>query len=228
MKVNANDTNAIQRLTLDVLDVVDRSRQDSLRDKDKSRFDLVGGTENANGVTADDAGDTDIGPNNLINKPNITSAIYDGTNLTVSGNFQGSAAGGTYLIEFFANGGTAIDPSGFGEGAKFIEPVIEYPHNPNNLPKAQFPDHGNGLSVTGGYVYRGAKYPSLRGVYIYADYNLGTIWGLRYENEKLTADDVLVPGAARRTIPSFGEDSDGELYVLSFDGTIYEFTEPGK
>jgi hypothetical protein len=55
-----------------------------------------------------------------------------------------------------------------------------------------------------------------------------TIWGLRYENGKLTADDVLVPGAPRRTIPSFGEDSDGELYVLSFDGTIYEFTEAEK
>jgi hypothetical protein len=31
-----------------------------------------------------------------------------------------------------------------------------------------------------------------------------------------------------RNIPSFGEDSNGELYVVSFDGTIYEFTEAGK
>jgi hypothetical protein len=51
---------------------------------------------------------------------------------------------------------------------------------------------------------------------------------LRYENGKLTADDVLVPGLPSRNIPSFGEDSNGELYVVSFDGTIYEFTEPGK
>lgn len=83
-------------------------------------IDLVGGTENANGVTADDAGDTDTGPNNLINKPNITSAELSGNQLTISGSFLGSAAGGNYRVEFFASGGEAISPSGFGEGAKFI------------------------------------------------------------------------------------------------------------
>ena len=93
---------------------------------------------------------------------------------------------------------------------------------------AKFPDHSPGISITGGYVYRGKKFPALRGVYVYADYQMGTVWGLRYENGKLTADDSLVPGNQRRNIPSFGEDSNGELYVLSFDGTIYEFTEAGK
>ncbi|HWC60348.1 MAG TPA: hypothetical protein VHC44_11700 [Verrucomicrobiae bacterium] len=57
---------------------------------------------------------------------------------------------------------------------------------------------------------------------------MGTIWGLRYENGKLTADDVLVPGNIRRNIPSFAEDSSGELYVVSFDGTIYDLVEAGK
>jgi hypothetical protein len=38
----------------------------------------------------------------------------------------------------------------------------------------------------------------------------------------------VVPGSPKRTITSFGEDSNGEIYVVSFDGTIYEFTEAGK
>jgi glucose/arabinose dehydrogenase len=113
-------------------------------------------------------------------------------------------------------------------GSAPIDPIIEYGHSARIMPESKFPNHGIGVSITGGYVYRGKKFPDLRGVYIYADFQMGTIWGLRYENGKLTADDVLVPGLPSRNIPSFGEDSNGELYVVSFDGTIYEFTEPGK
>jgi len=57
---------------------------------------------------------------------------------------------------------------------------------------------------------------------------MGTIWGLRYENGKITADDVLVPGNFQRNVASFAEDSAGELYVISFDGTIYDLVEAGK
>ncbi|MDB6037892.1 MAG: Protein up-regulated by thyroid hormone-putative PQQ-dependent glucose dehydrogenase, partial [Verrucomicrobiales bacterium] len=68
------------------------------------------------------------------------------------------------------------------EGARYIEPVMEYPHNPNLSSQSNFPSHSMGICVTGGYVYRGTKAPALRGVYIYADYGLGTIWGLRYRD----------------------------------------------
>jgi glucose/arabinose dehydrogenase len=110
-------------------------------------------------------------------------------------------------------------------GSAPIDPIIEYGHKAEMMPDSKFPNHGTGISITGGYVYRGKKFPALSGVYLYADYQMGTIWGLRYENGKLTADDVIVPGTPKRTIPSFGEDDQGELYVLSFDGTIYEFTD---
>jgi len=103
-----------------------------------------------------------------------------------------------------------------------IDPVIEYPHNARLSADCKFPDHGIGISITGGYVYRGKKLPSLRGVYIYGDYQMGTIWGLRYENGQLTAHGELCKPNPARTIPSFAEDRDGELYVLSFDGKIYE------
>jgi glucose/arabinose dehydrogenase len=113
-------------------------------------------------------------------------------------------------------------------GSEPIDPIIEYAHNQNLAARSKFPNHGIGISITGGYVYRGKKIPALRGVYIYGDFQMGTIWGLRYENGKLTADDVLVPANGKRNISSFAEDSNGELYVVSFDGTIYDIVEAGK
>jgi hypothetical protein len=48
---------------------------------------------------------------------------------------------------------------------------------------------------------------------------------LRYEKGELGAHGVLVPRNPSRTISSFAEDKDGEVYVISFDGNIYEFVE---
>ena len=107
---------------------------------------------------------------------------------------------------------------------KYIDPVIEYPHNP-----AWSTTHTPGMSITGGYVYRGKKIPALDGVYIYGDYVLGTIWGFRYEGGKVTADTVLVEMPKNlnppRNISSFGQDNSGEVYVLAFDGKVYDFVE---
>jgi hypothetical protein len=109
-----------------------------------------------------------------------------------------------------------------------LDPVIEYPHNPELSAECKFPDHSPGISVTGGYVYRGQKLPSLRGVYVYADFSLGTIWGLKYENGQVTTHGQLVKPNPLHAVVSFAEDRAGEIYVLLFDGKIYELVETQK
>lgn len=80
-------------------------------------INLVGGTEDAFGVTANDAGDIDTGPNNLLNFVTLSQAVTDGSTVYVSGTYAG--AGNTYYrIELFA--GTEADPSGHGEGRTFL------------------------------------------------------------------------------------------------------------
>jgi len=110
-------------------------------------------------------------------------------------------------------------------GGNPIDPIIEYPHNAGLSADCKFPDHSPGVSITGGYVYRGKKIPALRGVYIYGDFQMGTVWGLRYENGQVSAHGALSKENVLRQIASFAEDADGEVYLLSFEGKegrIYE------
>jgi glucose/arabinose dehydrogenase len=86
-----------------------------------------------------------------------------------------------------------------------VMPVYEYSH-----------DHG--CSVTGGYVYRGERFPALQGEYFFGDYCSGTVWTLRLEGGK--AKDVRTVGKIDQ-LSSFGEDAAGELYAASLSGTIY-------
>jgi len=111
-------------------------------------------------------------------------------------------------------------------GAQYIEPVMEYPHRTNLLAHAMYPDSGIGFCVIGGYVYRGTQYPSLQGVYLYGDYNFGTVWGFRYDYEakKLTVHGAL--GNSQGYIDSFAEDAAGEIYALMQDGKILHVTAP--
>ncbi|MDF1702718.1 MAG: hypothetical protein P1V36_16340, partial [Planctomycetota bacterium] len=89
-------------------------------------------------------------------------------------------------------------------------PVVEYGRSLGN-------------TVVGGYVYRGQDVPSLRGVYVYADYGSGRIWGLTH------ADGVATGNVQLNSMSqpcSFGEDARGELYAVSLGGTIRRFVEP--
>ncbi len=83
-----------------------------------------------------------------------------------------------------------------------------------------------GCSVTGGYVYRGARYPRLYGTYLYADYCTGKFWGIQpngvngWFNEEVGDLDSY-------EYATFGEDESKELYVAGFaDGVIYKIIDP--
>jgi glucose/arabinose dehydrogenase len=92
-------------------------------------------------------------------------------------------------------------------------PVVDYFH-----------DNSGKCSVTGGRVYRGHAIPWLRGHYFYADYCTGHIWSFRYENgqaKEQTDRSADLDGPIGSGIVGFGEDNQGELYIVTMDGTIY-------
>jgi len=102
-----------------------------------------------------------------------------------------------------------------------ISPAIfDYPHSANDDPnRTDF-----GQSITGGYVYRGKALPELVGVYVFADYQSGRIWGLRLGTDGKAAEvGELIDLSANKVlnVASFGEDAAGELYILAFDGKIH-------
>ncbi|MBE2197645.1 MAG: PQQ-dependent sugar dehydrogenase, partial [Anaerolinea sp.] len=87
-----------------------------------------------------------------------------------------------------------------------ILPIFEY-------------NHELGCSVTGGYIYRGAEL-SLYGNYFLGDYCQGTIWGLTPTDAGGWQATVVYQGAGN--ISSFGEDVNGELYVLNHLGSVWQ------
>jgi CSLREA domain-containing protein len=86
-------------------------RGNSVHDNGGLGINLVGGTEDSNGVTANDPGDGDTGPNNLQNFPVIMGAFIGDTHVTGT---LDSTPGGTFTIDVYANG--SCDASGYGEG----------------------------------------------------------------------------------------------------------------
>jgi len=82
--------------------------------------------------------------------------------------------------------------------------------------------HDLGISVTGGYVYRGPSLDNLNGEYIYADYGSGRIWSLNYSNANNPVINQLL--RADFSISSFGVDEENELYICSLNGNIYKLT----
>jgi glucose/arabinose dehydrogenase len=87
--------------------------------------------------------------------------------------------------------------------------------------------HQVGCSITGGFVYRGKAIPELDGVYFYADYCTGVLRSFRWKNGAVSDHwdwkPIVDPDSTLATLSSFGEDNDGELYLLSLDGVIYKF-----
>ena len=76
--------------------------------------------------------------------------------------------------------------------------------------------HTIACSVTGGYVYRGKKFPELRGAYIFGDWETRRLWAARFEGDRTKEMPEIARPSVR--IVAFGEDHDGEMYFLDQDG----------
>ncbi|MFC4302119.1 PQQ-dependent sugar dehydrogenase [Cohnella boryungensis] len=81
-----------------------------------------------------------------------------------------------------------------------------------------------GVSVTGGFVYRGTRMPDWSGWYIYGDYGSGTIWALRQRDDGTAEHRTLLH--SERNLTSFGRDAEGNLYVCTAEGRIYKLRQP--
>lgn len=81
--------------------------------------------------------------------------------------------------------------------------------------------HTDGASITGGFVYRGKKFPELVGHYVFGDWETRRVWAAKITGDgKLEEKFEIIDPVVR--IVDFGEDADGELYLLDHDdGSIY-------
>jgi glucose/arabinose dehydrogenase len=125
-------------------------------------------------------------------------------------------------------------PAGSPGGLNFGWPIMEGLHcvsEPCNqeglhLPLVEYVNGGGNCSVTGGYVYRGARFPHLYGVYFFGDYCSGRVWATWQDDGGQWETVEVLDNAG--SLSSFGEDEAGELYLTNLsNGTVSELvSEP--
>jgi glucose/arabinose dehydrogenase len=119
-----------------------------------------------------------------------------------------SSAGGENYGWDTMEGNACYEPSGGCNQSGLTMPVVVYSHDPE-------------CSVTGGFVYRGAE-AALQGIYFYADFCSGKVWGVQPGGAWLP-EQAASPGYAAA---SFGEDEQGNVYLVDrASGAIYRLTE---
>ena len=145
-----------------------------------------------------------------------------------------AATGDLYIADVGQNAWEEVDvvtaAQGAGRGANFGWRAMEGRHCYANqacdpsaftLPVLEY-SHGDGCSISGGFVYRGAAIPALQGHYFYADYCRGWVRSFRLEGGQAVEPQqwpTLAPGGL---VPSFGQDAAGELYVMNAEGRVFK------
>ncbi len=135
-------------------------------------------------------------------------------------NFQAAgAAGGRNYGWRCMEGGSCTGLTGCTCGsAALTNPIRSYNHVGGT---------SGGFCVIGGYVYRGCAIPDLQGFYFHADYSNNNVWAMRYTQgggiTNLTVmNSQISPSLQGTTVNSrvsFGEDANGELYIVKHSGT---------
>jgi glucose/arabinose dehydrogenase len=142
------------------------------------------------------------------------------------------ATGDLYIADVGELSWEEVDVStaatGGGKGANYGWNIMEGSHcflasgcdqNGLTLPVLEY-GHGEGCSITGGYVYRGSAIPALQGRYFYADLCQRWVRSFLHTDGAVTEQTEwpsLMPAGA---VLSFGEDALGELYVLDQSGRV--------
>jgi glucose/arabinose dehydrogenase len=102
------------------------------------------------------------------------------------------------------------------EGNHCYNPKENCPTKNLELPIAEY-GRDKGISVTGGFVYRGKNIPALEGKYIFGDWK-GKMYYLEEAGGKWVMQDMVIEGKKNNDldfdINSFGEDENGEIYIL--------------
>jgi glucose/arabinose dehydrogenase len=109
-----------------------------------------------------------------------------------------------------------------------VPPVFEYPHlaarDDDGIAAGRVVDVGDGLSITGGFVYRGARIPGLVGWYVFGDYVTKHVWAIRRTADGKVEHAQLIADAG--LISSFAQMTDGELLVIDHQGYVCQL-QPG-
>ncbi|MGZ6299377.1 MAG: PQQ-dependent sugar dehydrogenase [Candidatus Limnocylindria bacterium] len=132
-----------------------------------------------------------------------------------------------YIGDVGQNAWEEIDrqPAGSAGGENYGWDLFEGTHCSSNCgsitavgPVAEY-GHDAGCSVTGGYVYRGTRQPSLVGTYLFSDYCSGTVWTLGPPGGGVTPRQLAITDLQ---VSSFGEGEDGEIFLVDLlDGGLY-------
>jgi hypothetical protein len=145
-----------------------------------------------------------------------------GQNVAEEVNFQaaGAAGGRNYGWRCMEGSGSTGLTGCTANSPSLTMPIHTYGHVSGT---------SGGFSITGGYVYRGCRIPQLQGTYFLADYVSNNVWSFRYVNGTKTEftlrNSAITPsieGATVNQIASFGEDANGELYIVDHGGQIYK------
>jgi putative heme-binding domain-containing protein len=99
------------------------------------------------------------------------------------------------------------------EGPQAVHPQNQRGPTPILPPNLYFP-HAEAASITGGYVYRGKRLPELAGSYIVGDWMTCKVWSARFDGDRLLSQKEIAQGRMR--VVAFGEDNDGELFILGY------------
>ncbi len=120
--------------------------------------------------------------------------------------------GGNYGWRVFEGNAEFTSSNFTPDNAQFEAPVLEY-------------GHSEGVSVIGGYVYRGNEISSLVGKYLYTDFISGSVWALE-RGENNTVRSSVIATASNPT--SFGETESGELLIVSRSGGLFKLIETAE